>query len=295
MEVIRANSAGFCFGVSLALQKLEDAINLYSPHKQIWTLGPIIHNPQVLERFAAKGVCCIEDVNNIQEEYHIQKDDCILIRAHGITRQMEERLKKLGVNIQDATCPKVKNAQLAIAKATSNNATLLLYGEADHPEVQGLISYACGQSIIFNTLDELKAQLQPDKNRPTGAKNYVLAAQTTQDDKKFSQISSFLASRLPSLKILSTICNATQQRQAEALDIAKKVQAMVVVGGKNSGNTRRLVSLTQNIGIPAFHIETGLNEDELKQFAKFTKVGLTAGASTPKDLIDNVHEFLKNL
>lgn len=295
MDVIRANSAGFCFGVSLALQKLENAINLYSPHKRIWTLGPIIHNPQVLERFAAKGVGCIENINNIQSEYHIQKDDCILIRAHGITRQMEERLKNLGANIQDATCPKVKNAQLAIAKATANNATLLLYGEADHPEVQGLISYACGPSIIFNSLDELKVQLNHGKNVPDSATNYVLAAQTTQDDKKFSEISNFLAPILPSLKILSTICNATQQRQAEALNIAKKVQAMVVVGGKNSGNTRRLVSLAQHIGIPAFHIETGLNEEEIKQFTNFTKVGLTAGASTPKDLIDNVHEFLKRL
>lgn len=298
MDVIRANSAGFCFGVSLALQKLENAINLYAPFKRIWTLGPIIHNPQVLERFARKGVHCIDNINDIdnsEKKYKIQKDDCILIRAHGITRQMEARLNNFGVNIQDATCPKVKSAQLAIAKATSGNATLLLYGEADHPEVQGLISYAHGPSKVFNSLEELKAQLQAEENGNYRTKNYVLAAQTTQDDKNFSQISSFLAQKLPSLKILATICNATQHRQAEALDIAKKVQALVVVGGKNSGNTRRLASLAQNIGIPAFHIETEFSEEELKQFKKFTTVGLTAGASTPKDLIDKVHDFLRKL
>ena len=142
MDVIRAKTAGFCMGVSLALQKLDTALDeaaaVEGPQGRIRTLGPIIHNPQVLAHYEAKGVLCVRDAAELRP------GDRVIIRAHGIPRQVEERVRAGGALVVDATCPKVKKAQLAIARATRQGATLLLFGEADHPEVRGLVYYAHG-------------------------------------------------------------------------------------------------------------------------------------------------------
>ncbi len=280
MEVVRAKTAGFCMGVALALRKLDTALeNATEQCERICTYGPIIHNPQVLESYAAQGVCSISKIDEVLE------NDCVIIRAHGITLQEEDALNTSGARLVDATCPKVKKAQLAIAKATQNNATLLLFGEIDHPEVRGLVSYAKAQAFIFDSLQELQAlELAPQGS-------YVLASQTTQDKQVFAQIEAYLLQTINDINILSTICNATSERQAEAMSIASQVQAMVIVGGKDSGNTRRLYDVAAAQGIPTWHVET-VFELKKENFNKICTVGLTAGASTPKSLIDAVHDFL---
>ena len=283
MDVIRAKRAGFCMGVALALHKLDSMVAARQG-EQVATLGDIIHNPQVLDDYARKGV------RRLGAASEAQANMAVLIRAHGITRSMEEELRGRCARVEDATCPRVKKAQLAIAEATAAGRELLLYGEADHPEVRGLISYAAGQSRIFSSQAELDALLErvPFEGRPV-----VLAAQTTQDRLIFDEMRARLSERFgEALIVLDTICDATRQRQEEAVELAGKVQAMVVVGGKTSGNTRRLAELARTRGVPTVLVETA---DELDPafFRGVQTVGLTAGASTPGYIIDEVEARLK--
>ncbi|MDO5483647.1 MAG: 4-hydroxy-3-methylbut-2-enyl diphosphate reductase [Desulfovibrionaceae bacterium] len=285
MEVLRAKTAGFCMGVSLALQKLDsalDATRREGASARICTLGPIIHNPQVLAAYEARGVFSASD------DTPLGPQDTVIIRAHGITRQAEARLRASGAQVVDATCPKVKKAQLAIARATEGGAALLLFGESEHPEVRGLISYAGGAAHVFGSLDELAAI------RLDASKAHVLASQTTQDRQTFTSVQESLCARLPDLTVLSTICDATRQRQEEARQIASQVDIMVVVGGKQSGNTRRLADVAALSGIATFHVES-VDELDDKNFRQKKRAGLTAGASTPKSLIDAAEEWLASL
>ncbi len=281
MKVLRAKTAGFCMGVALALQKLDAAIKNESVHGgRICTFGPIIHNPQVLASYTAQGVHCITDANEVQA------GDCVVIRAHGIPKDSENALKSQGATIIDATCPKVKKAQLSISRATKQGTVLLLFGEADHPEVRGLVSYTHNDAFIFDSLQQLQSLNLTPQN------NYVLASQTTQDKKLFAQIEAYLKQKVGSLPVLSTICDATSHRQEEVMQIAHDVDAVIVVGGKESGNTRRLADLAVSEGVPTWHIET-VDELKLENFQTICTIGLTAGASTPKSLIDAVHIFLE--
>ena len=290
MNVHRAKTAGFCMGVSLALQKLNTALERSMGQGmgqdtgagRICTLGPIIHNPQVLAEYEARGVVCVKDPAQLRQ------DDVAVIRAHGITREVEQALCASGATVVDATCPKVKKAQLAIARATSQGASLLLFGEEDHPEVRGLISYACGPAHVFGNAEELAA-LPLDPAQP-----YVLASQTTQDREIFTAIHKSLGSSLNNLTVLSTICDATSERQEEARNIASSVDVMVIVGGRQSGNTRRLADVAALSGIATYHVESA-EELESENFANKPRVGLTAGASTPKSLIDATEEWLASL
>jgi 4-hydroxy-3-methylbut-2-enyl diphosphate reductase len=279
MDVIRARTAGFCMGVSLALQKLDSILR---EKGRICTLGPIIHNPQVLAAYEKQGVICVRDASELHE------GDRVVIRAHGIPRQEEEQARAGGVAVVDATCPRVKKAQTSIAQATRNGAILLLFGEAEHPEVRGLVSYAHGQARVFSSQEEL------EKFDFVEEQSYVLASQTTQDRGMFLQFERQLRGRFQKLKILSTICDATRSRQEEARAIAATVDIMVVVGGRQSGNTRRLADVAASEGIETLLVETA-DELDKKIFLKKSRAGLTAGASTPKSLIDTAEIWLASL
>lgn len=283
MDVLRAKTAGFCMGVDLALRKLDQLLAENDSGASIYTFGPLIHNPQVLEEYAAKGVRLSEEPETIAQ------GSTVLIRAHGIPRQMDDRLAALGVHVADATCPKVKKAQKLIAKQADQGKILLLYGEEAHPEVRGLLSHASHGAIVFDSLEELKS----NSLYPTDS--YFLAAQTTQDEIEFERIRDFLFNTLgQEIPVLYTICDATQQRQEEAISIAKQVDFMVVVGGRNSGNTRRLVKVVEAQGVPCAHVETE-SELPLEKMRGKNRVGLTAGASTPKKIIDTVESILRTL
>ncbi len=290
MQIIRGEKAGFCMGVALALKKLDKAVATYgsainttdpvSVAQQVCTMGAIIHNPQVLEEYAAQGVGILKSPEEAEGRV-------VLIRAHGIPVGEEEYLRACATKVLDATCPRVKKAQLAIRSATAKGESLLLYGEEKHPEVAGLVSYAQGPVRVFSEKEDLA------DFHHTGP--LVLAAQTTQSLLRFEEICVFLRQRMgESLHVLHTICPATEERQAETLAIARNVDAMVVVGGRESGNTRRLAELAASCGVPAYLLET---EKELKaeKFCGFTRIGLTAGASTPKRVIDNVENTLSRL
>ncbi len=280
--ILLAESAGFCMGVSLALSKLNKAIE-EAGQRRIFTFGPIIHNPQVLSFYEQKKVRITQDWNEPDP------GDTVLIRAHGIPLEIEDRLVKNNIKIIDATCPKVKKAQLLISKNSQGSNGLLLYGESDHPEVKGLLSYSNCKAHLFENINQLKG-LELD---PGG--HYCLVSQTTQDKNQFEVISAYLQSLLTRQPdIQDTICDATKNRQAETIEIARQVDCMVVVGGKNSGNTRRLCKVAREYCSVCFHIET---ENELRpdMISGFSRLGLTAGASTPDDTINNVYHKLKSM
>jgi 4-hydroxy-3-methylbut-2-enyl diphosphate reductase len=282
MRVVRAETAGFCMGVDLALNKLDSLIDK-GVADGIFILGPIIHNLQVLEEYAAKGVTTARTPDEIPS------GASAVIRAHGVPRTVEELLRLRGVRITDATCPKVKKAQLLIQTQTRKGRTLLLYGEGNHPEVKGLLSYAESGAFLFDQqrmLDELPLNSN---------EQYCLAAQTTQDREGFEAIAEELSSRRDiDVAVLHTICDATRERQQEAVRIAREVEFMVVVGGYISGNTRRLVQVAQDQRTPCLHVET-VQELPLDKLKKYSAIGLTAGASTPKEIIDEVSEALTAL
>ncbi len=279
MEFIIAETAGFCMGVDMALHKLDNAVTSLPHGADIYTLGPIIHNPQVLARYQSHGV------RQTDGSQALKAGDVVVIRAHGIPRDIQMNLEKQDVTIVDATCPKVKKAQILIQRQADLNKHLLLFGERDHPEVQGLVSYA-PEYTIFESLEELQSKaIDP-------ARTYFLAAQTTQDRESFNAIREYLHSRIdPDMSILDTICMATKDRQEEVRVLSRRVEGMVIVGGKNSGNTRRLAQIAQEAGIFAVHVETAA-ELPLAELKKLKRVGLTAGASTPSWIIQEVAQAL---
>ncbi len=283
MEFVRAKSAGFCMGVSLALNKLDEIIEKKKISGDIYILGSIIHNPQVVAEYAEKGVItadCPED---------IPSGSIVVIRAHGITKQVQYSLSQRGIEVIDATCPKVKDACLLIEENTDKRRVLLLFGEETHPEVKCLLSYAAGDTVVFDSLEECQmCDLNP-------ALKYCLAAQTTQDKHVFDAISRDLSKRKGlDLIVLDTICNATRMRQGEATEIADKSDFVIVVGGYNSSNTRRLAQVIETSGTSSLHVETA-DELPLDDLRKFRKIGLTAGASTPKKIVDEIQSVLESL
>ncbi|NCC05685.1 MAG: 4-hydroxy-3-methylbut-2-enyl diphosphate reductase [Proteobacteria bacterium] len=280
MELVIAKTAGFCMGVDMALHKLDNAVAAPPHDATIYTLGPIIHNPQVLARYKEQGVMQTDGTKPLKT------GDVVVIRAHGIPRRIQVELEAQNVTIVDATCPKVKKAQILIQRQAEQNKHLLLFGERDHPEVQGLVSYA-PKHTVFETLEELCA------HGIDSAETYFLAAQTTQDRESFNVVREYLIKHVDAdMTILDTICMATKDRQEEVRELSHKVHAMVIVGGKNSGNTRRLAQIAQESGIFAVHVETA-EELPLKELAAFERIGLTAGASTPSWIIEDVAQALR--
>lgn len=281
-KIILAETAGFCMGVALALRKLDQAIAAKDPAQTIFTQGPIIHNPQVLHYYEEHGVfeCTTHE--------HLDPSTIIVLRAHGIPRAVQQEIEAHKAPIVDATCPKVKKAQMLIARNAERGRHLLLFGEKDHPEVKGLVSYATAGFSVFESIQEIDDLLSHLKGP------FFLAAQTTQDKEEFEAIKDCLLEKIPDLPIMDTICTATKERQQEALSIAREVDFMIVVGGKNSGNTRRLAQVAGSQETPCCHIER-VEELPLEQLIDCTTIGLTAGASTPEDVIHEVYQTLIHL
>lgn len=282
MEIVLAETAGFCMGVDLALRRLDKLVAA-AEGRPIFILGPIIHNPQVLKMYADQGVTIAHEPEDVASGAYV------VIRAHGITRDVEASLRARDIVIKDATCPRVKKAQLLIARYTADGQELLLYGENEHPEVKGLVSYAGNGHFVFGSQEEL------DSYPLEKGKSYVLAAQTTQDRVLFDAMAERLSANPDvDIAVLETICDATKLRQKEASELARKVDYMVVVGGYNSGNTRRLAQVAVDNGTPSMHVET-VNDLDLDALKGHSRIGVTAGASTPRHLIDEVLDALESL
>jgi (E)-4-hydroxy-3-methyl-but-2-enyl pyrophosphate reductase len=270
MKIVVARTAGFCMGVRRAVELALDAPAQYP--EPIFTFGPLIHNPQVLSLFAEKGVRVLEEIPE-------HGTGTVLVRAHGIPPGTRKQLKQAGFKVINATCPRVIKVQSIIQSHARKGYAVIIIGDQDHPEVVGLLGYGGSQKHVVASLPALKAL--PEFERA------IIVAQTTQNLREYGHIKSWAARNRPHYKIFDTICDSTEKRQAEVRRIASEVDAVLVVGGKNSGNTQRLAAIVKAVGKPAYHVET---EEELdpEALGRVKNLGITAGASTPSWIIKRV-------
>ncbi len=278
MKVILAENAGFCFGVKRALKIAFESAN--KSNIPIYSLGPLIHNPQQVELLAQKGV---HEISDIEE---LKKGDVLIIRSHGTSPEIIEKAKSKGIEIVDATCPFVVNAQKYAQTLYKEGYQVVIVGEGEHPEVIGIMGHVENKAWIVEKPDDVD---KLPRNQKIG-----VIAQTTQSFENFRAVVSAIMEKSNELRIYNTICHATAQRQESALELAKKVDLMIVIGGHNSANTTRLASLCKDFGVTTYHIETSDEIEEL-WFKGVQKVGITAGASTPEWIIEDVIEKISKV
>ena len=276
MEVTVAKTAGFCFGVKRAVEKVYDQIG--RTEKRIYTYGPIIHNEQVVGDLREKGVEVIDSL----EELKTIRNAVVVIRSHGVGKNVYEILKENGVEIVDATCPYVKKIHRIVEKQSAEGRKVLIIGSEDHPEVQGIKGWGDERTVVIEDMDDfLKLQL-PENEK------LCIVSQTTFNYKKFQDLVEILNKKGYDIGVCNTICNATEERQLEAKSIAKGVDAMVVIGDKQSSNSQKLYEISKKECENTFFVQT-LRDLDLKLFESTGKVGITAGASTPQKIIKEVH------
>ncbi len=277
MKVTVVKDAGFCFGVKRAIRLASDAVK--NDKDKVYTLGPLIHNPQVVEALRKKGVDVAEKLNQI-------KKGTVIIRSHGVRPEVLARIKKKGLKIIDATCPFVKRAQNMARLLHRQNYQVVVVGEADHPEVKGIVGYAQGKALVLN-----HRMKDHDFSR---FKKLGVVAQTTLNLNSFKKAVDRLLERSKEIKIYNTICSATTSAQSKSLKLAQKADLMLVVGGYNSANTSRLARLCQEAGTRTYHVETADDLDR-RWFKGVDRVGITAGSSTPKWIIEKVVREIKKI
>ncbi|MBQ1459037.1 MULTISPECIES: 4-hydroxy-3-methylbut-2-enyl diphosphate reductase [Butyrivibrio] len=281
MEVILAEHAGFCFGVKKAVDTVYEQVE--HKDKKIYTYGPIIHNEEVVKDLESKGV---EVVNNVDDLSNVSEDGTIVIRAHGIPRETEEKIKQKGISYVDATCPFVKRIHRIVDEESQKGRTIVITGNAKHPEVEGIVSWANGPVYVIESLEDAQKFALPVETELT------LVSQTTFNYKKFKDVVEIFNGKGYNINIVNTICNATQERQTEAEKIAAEADAMIVIGGTSSSNTRKLYEICSGKCKHTYFVQTV--DDLPKDFPEgIYKVGITAGASTPKNIIEEVQTYVR--
>lgn len=277
MKLIIAKSAGVCFGVKRAMDIARQAAKKYP--KDLYTLGPLIHNPQAVEFLDKLGVKGKDQIEHIHR-------GTVIFRSHGVSFKDLMKTRKKGLRIIDATCPIVKRAQLYAKYLHRHGYDLLIVGDAQHPEVEAIRSYIPeGVDVVEDV--EASQKLGPWEK-------LGMIAQTTQSFSLFQEVVAVCLERAKELRVFNTICHATTIRQMEAVEIAKKVDCMIVIGGYNSGNTQRLAAICRDIQPHTYHIETA-QELRPRWLARREKIGLTAGASTPSWIIKEVELKVRRL
>ena len=289
MKVIRAKSAGFCWGVERAIQVAREESQ--GGNRTVYTDGPLIHNRQMMD---ALGKDDIQEVGDYQSKKEInvkeseEKESVVVVRAHGISPQRRDYLKGLGLPFRDGTCPDVGIIAGKVKSHAEKGYQVVIFGDPEHPEVIGLVGYANGNAHVVNKEEDIS-------NLPNLGEKVAMVSQSTMFTHEFNYLTGLLAEKYPEMLIFDTICGATKERQSDLVDLVKEgADAIVVIGGKHSANTRKLAKLASSHDRPTFHIETA--EDLLPaDFEEFTVVGVTAGASTPEFIIRKVCERLEEL
>lgn len=280
-EIKVAKTAGFCFGVKKAVNMVyEEALKNKT---KVYTYGPIIHNEVVVKDLENKGVSVIHEEDDIST---LEKGT-IIIRSHGIGRQVQEKLEKAGMEIIDATCPFVKKIHRIVQEECEKSRKVVIIGNPTHPEVEGIRGWGDEETVAVKDYESF-AEL----NIPKGRKISVVA-QTTYNFNNFEKIIDKIKFIGYDIRCFNTICNATQERQVEAEEIASEVDAMIVVGGKNSSNTAKLVEICNKSCRNTIFIQT-LDDLDTKKLVSVRSVGITAGASTPKHIIEEVQNNVRS-
>lgn len=278
LSVVRAEYAGACYGVQRAL---DLTLATAEADKAVCTLGPLIHNPQVVSDLEARGIRVASSVDDCA-------DEAVVIRSHGVVPDVIDTLSSRGIEVVDATCPHVLRAQRAAAKLAREGYQVLVVGEAGHPEVEGILAHAQREGEHCTVVGSA-AQIPAELTDPVG-----IVVQTTQSHQKLAEIVDALEARGIDPVVKDTICSATIQRQDAARGLAREVDVMLVIGGRNSSNTTRLYEMCQQCCDAVHHIESA-SEIDPAWFEAVSSVGISAGASTPEDQIEDVVSYLETL
>lgn len=279
MEIRLAQNAGFCFGVQRAVDSVYEQIEM---GKTIYTYGPIIHNDEVVKDLEKKDVKVIDTL----EELGNCKTGTVIIRAHGAPREVYEVIDKNGINCIDATCPYVKRIHKIVEKESAEGSHIIIIGNPGHPEVEGIKSCCNGQVTVMETYEEAQEYELYSDNK------YCIVSQTTFNYKKFQYIVEIFQKKGYNGSVANTICNATEERQAEAREIAQQADVMIVIGGKHSSNTKKLYEICSQECEYTYFIQT-LDDLPLEIPKEVQLVGITAGASTPNKLIEEVQNYVR--
>ena len=281
MEVIRAKSAGFCFGVKRAVDTVYEEAEK-RPGTAIYTYGPIIHNEEVVKDLREKGVRVIQS----EEELEELTEGLVIIRSHGVPERLCRKLEEKGIEYVDATCPFVKRIHKIVQAESAAGSRIVIIGNPSHPEVEGIRGWAGKDVDVIQTAEEAEAfQAEPGRK-------ICIVAQTTFNYNKFKDLVEIISEKGYYISVLNTICNATRERQSEAARIAERVDAMIVIGDKNSSNTQKLFEICRNVCNNTYYIQT-LGDLDTNQLRSVETVGITAGASTPNNIIEEVQNNVR--
>ena len=275
MKVRVAETAGFCFGVKRAVDKVYEQAE--KAEGFIYTYGPIIHNEEVVKDLTARGVKVIGS----KEELDGLESGTVIIRSHGVSREIQERIEARGLNLVDATCPFVKKIHKIVERESRKGAGIVIIGDAMHPEVEGIRGWCQGDVTVLQTEEEAR------NFTADSTKKLCLVSQTTFNYNKFHNLVEIISEKGYDIIVLNTICNATEERQTEARRIARESDGMIVIGGRHSSNTRKLFEICKNECENTYYIQT-LDDLDVRQLHSMSCVGITAGASTPNNLIEEV-------
>ena len=281
MQVCVAKTAGFCFGVKRAVELVEQQV---AAGKKVYTYGPIIHNEEVTQALEKKGVTIVSG----SEEWNRAKKGTLIIRSHGVSKKEYEDMLASGHEVLDATCPFVKKIHRIVEKESRNGRHIVIVGSANHPEVQGIIGWCEGPYTVVETA-ETAQELEFISDT-----KLCIVAQTTFNSKKFQDLVEIIEKKRYDILVLSTICSATEERQKETRLLAQESEAMVVIGGLHSSNTRKLYEISKQQCVNTYFIQK-LSDLDLRLFKSFRSVGITAGASTPNNIIEEVHTSMSDL
>ncbi len=281
MEVRLAKSAGFCFGVNKAMEKVYEQIDR-ADGKKIYTYGPIIHNEEVVKELAAKGVEVIESLEELKEK----EKGILIIRSHGVAKEVCERMEKAGFTVVDATCPFVKRIHNIVRKESSLGKKIVIVGNPGHPEVEGIKGWCEDKASIIETVEEAGAFCAGKDDK------ICIVSQTTFNYNKFKDIVEIFEKKGYDINVVNTICNATQERQTEAKEIAGVADAMIVIGGTHSSNSKKLYEICKGECNNTHFIQT-LDDLHLELPKSVRLVGITAGASTPNNIIEEVQNYVR--
>lgn len=283
MNVKLAKSAGFCFGVKRAVDTVNSEI-AKATNKKIYTYGPIIHNEEVVKEFKAQGVDVIEEGMNLSG---IQPGT-VIIRSHGVSREVQNNLMNSGFDVVDATCPFVKKIHRLVDEHSAAGYYVLVVGNPTHPEVEGIVGWINGDDYKVISNDSDLSFLENVKER-----KICMVSQTTYNHRKFQDLVEIITEKGYDILVLNTICNATEERQVEASEISKEVDAMIVIGGKKSSNTQKLFEICKRECEDTYYIQTK-DDLDLSVLQSIDNVGITAGASTPNKIIEEVQQYVRD-
>ena len=279
MEVLLAKSAGFCFGVKRAVEKVYEQLG---ENEEIYTYGPIIHNEEVVKDLEMKGVRVIEG----EEELQGLTKGTLVIRSHGVPRRIYELIEKNGLNCIDVTCPFVKRIHQIVEKESREGKKIVIIGNAGHPEVEGIRGWSSTPAAVIESVEEAQMFTLD------AGESLCIVSQTTFNYNKFQELVEIFHKRGYNVNVVNTICNATEERQKEAGEIAQKVDAMIVIGGRHSSNTQKLFEICREKCKATYFIQT-LDDLHLELPKTATLVGITAGASTPNNIIEEVQNYVR--